>query len=145
MPSFMQSLRNWVVHLVWTVIVLAGISGCTTTQDVINAPLNEGSVLQISASYDQTTKVALEALRALGISVTSVDALSEGTLVMIGRRMSAFSWGEVGRVFIEKSSVAPTKIFVIWEKRSTYQFAGSNRSEFVQDFEKSINKALAKK
>ena len=64
-------------------------------------------------------------------------------MVLITKPVSAFSWGEVGRVTVLRSAQPPTSVRVYWEKRSQLQLTGTGQSEAASQIFAGIDQALA--
>ena len=67
-----------------------------------------------------------------------------GLVILVTKQLSAFSWGEVGRIYVQKSTSAPTSVYVLWEKRYQLQISGTGQSEFSDSLFKAIANALPK-
>ena len=82
-----------------TVLALgAALAGCASLDTVKNAPLNDGMPQTFDATYDRTSAATLKALTALNITITNSTEDANGTIYLVTKPISGFSWGEVGRV-----------------------------------------------
>jgi hypothetical protein len=118
------------------------IAACTTTTDISQAPLEQGETTLFPAPFVVTADAVRRSLGALDVSIKSQESRSEGTIFHVGRRMNAFSWGQVGRVFVVRSDSQPTAVRTIWGKRATYQFAGWTTERFTQVLKEKVNEVL---
>ena len=129
-----------------TGILLLGIavggSGCATMDTVKDAPQQEGISRSFNAPYDSTVAAALKALAGLNVNVTSSSQDGNGTTYLVSKSLSAWSWGEVGRVYVEKSVAPPTTVFVDWKKRDALQITGTGSDEASQAIFNAIQQDL---
>jgi hypothetical protein len=109
------------------------VAGCANMSAVSNAPLGSGISSSFNSSYDHTNAATLKALSSLNINITSSKEDATGTIYLVSKPMSAFSYGEVGRVYVKKSGSPPILVFVNWEKRDQLQITGTDSTEFSQE------------
>ena len=57
---------------------------------------------------------ALFGVQRLGAPVVDDQ---QGTIYLVSKPLSAFSWGEIGRVFLKKATNLPTTVYIDWQKR----------------------------
>jgi hypothetical protein len=62
---------------------------------------------------------------------------------MISKSSTAFSWGEVGRIMVDRTAKPPTPVRVLWEKRSQMQITSTGQAEFSQNLFEGIHQRLA--
>jgi hypothetical protein len=62
---------------------------------------------------------------------------------MVTTDVSAFSWGEIGRIIVKKSPTAPTVVVVNWGKRDKMQITGTSADEFSSVLFNGIQARLA--
>ena len=133
-------------HAVWRATVacllLIGVVGCADMNTVKNAPLDQGIAQDFDATYDHTTAMTLAALTSLNVSITSSSEDAAGTTYLVSKSLSAWSWGEVGRVFVKRQPAAPTTVVVNWQKRLQSQLSGTGSDEFAQALFNAIKKQL---
>ena len=124
--------------------LLASLPGCATLETVANAPLKEGIVESFPAKYDAVNGAMIAGLASLNVDVKSSREQPEGTVVLVLKSLEAWSWGEVGRIFVERSDSDRTNVYVRWEKRSRHQITGTDAKEFSDALFQSIRAALRK-
>lgn len=110
------------VALVFAVFLAA----CATGASVQQQPIDAGVGRSFQAPYEQTKEAVLTSLTQLKLTPVERNDRPEGHSILIGRPPHGFSWGEVGRIFIEKSAGKPTTVRVVYEKRIIVQAASSN-------------------
>lgn len=133
-----------VKKIVLFVSILFGLFACATAQTVSDAPLSAGVSQTFPASFDAVSGATLKALSTMNVSVKSTEKKPEGTFILVNKAISAFSWGEVGRVVVANSGGAATKVHVLWEKRYQIQITGTGQDEFSKSLFKAISGALPK-
>jgi len=121
--------------------VLALLSGCATSSDVMNAPLTAGVSKDFKAPYETTKRLALESVQGLNVDVKSTQETDDVYTIIFAKSMSAFSWGEVGRVNVMDLS-PKSRVSVITEKRAKYQLTGTDQGDFAQAVFDGIEHAL---
>lgn len=123
--------------------LLLALGGCATAETVRDAPMSSGTARSFAASYDRTTAATLDALRQFNVNITSTQEQPTGLLILVTKSLSAFSWGEVGRVAVERSAAPPTTVRVVWEKRSQLQITGTGETAFSNELFDGIQQKLA--
>jgi hypothetical protein len=113
--------------LTWLGPALAlALAACASARTVKQQPTDAGVGRRFQAPYEQTKQAVLTSLTQLKLTPVEREERPDGHTILIGRPPHGFSWGEVGRIFIEKSADKPTIVRVVYEKRITMQFATSN-------------------
>jgi hypothetical protein len=102
------------------------LAACATGASVQRQPIDAGVGRSFPAPYEQTKEAVLTSLTQLKLTPVEREDRPEGHSILIGRPPHGFSWGEVGRIFIEKSAGKPTTVRVVYEKRIIVQGASSN-------------------
>lgn len=120
----MADLRNVIYRLSLSLIL--GLAGCASASTVKQQSIDAGTARAFEAPYEQTKEAVLVSLTHLKFTPVEREERPDGHSILIGRPPHGFSWGEVGRIFIEKSIDKPTVVRVVYEKRVTFQFAHSN-------------------
>jgi hypothetical protein len=103
-----------------------GLAACASAATIRQQPTDAGIARSFQAPYEQTKQAVLASLTELKLTPVEREERADGHSILIGRPPHGFSWGEVGRIFIEKSAEKPTTVRVVYEKRITMQFASSN-------------------
>lgn len=102
------------------------LAACASAATVRQQPVDAGIGRSFQAPYEQTKEAVLTSLTQLKLTPVEREERPAGHAILIGRPPHGFSWGEVGRIFIERSSAKPTTVRVVYEKRIAMQFASSN-------------------
>ena len=103
---------------------------CADMNTVEVAPTNEGISRVYSEDYELVKAAVLASMQSMNINIKRTNQSSEGFSIMFTKSISAFSWGEVGRVLVVDRQDAGSEVFVHSEKRLKHQFAGANEREF---------------
>ena len=107
------------------------LSACASAKTVQQQSNEAGVGRAFQAPYEQTKEAVLVSLTQLKFTPVEREERPEGHSILIGRPPHGFSWGEVGRIFVEKSTDKPTVVRVVYEKRVTFQFAHSNFPRYL--------------
>ncbi|HUA53711.1 MAG TPA: hypothetical protein VMB81_16180 [Candidatus Sulfotelmatobacter sp.] len=132
--------RGWL--LAWLIGPL--LVACATMDTVKNAPATAGAVSSFNAPYDKVTAATFESLRGLRVEISSSNEQPEGLVILVSKSMTAFSYGEIGRITVERSQGATTNVRVVWEKRDQVQITGTSQQEFSKDLFAGIQTALTR-
>jgi hypothetical protein len=124
-------------------LAVACLAGCATADTVKNAPVDAGIAKSFDAPYERTVAATLSALAAMKVSMHDNSEEAPGRVIMVNTHVSAFSWGEVGRVIVKKSAAAPTTVVVNWSKRDQLQITGTSADDFSSDLFVGIETRLA--
>jgi hypothetical protein len=101
------------------------LAACANAESVKNQPKDIGTARTFDAPYDRVARAAFEGLSRLKLSPSAQNETAEGYMIQIARPPHGFSWGEVGRILVERTDAPPTTVRVVYEKRTAFQFAGS--------------------
>ena len=107
------------------ILVLIGLFGCANMETMEKAPLRGGIPKSFAAPFDAVHPATLRSLRRLGVQIKRRKETPEGEIIYIMKHTRGISWGEVGRIFVEKTSASSTKVYSRWERRMALQFVGS--------------------
>ena len=109
------------LHLLGIVLFLLCSStsfGQKKLSKVKNAPLHAGEARTFDSPYKTTIKYARNACTESGLILESTEEIDEDTYMILAKaKVSAFSWGEIVRVVIQRKSNAKTVIRVYTKKR----------------------------
>jgi hypothetical protein len=97
------------------VLATLGLGGCRTVSGMRSAPLTEGVRRSYDADYNDVTRAAQDAVGAIGLSVEEVAQVDPNTWRVIAvAGVSAFSWGELVRVSVQRRPTTPTTPVDVW-------------------------------
>ncbi|MEM6683882.1 MAG: hypothetical protein AAF607_16730 [Pseudomonadota bacterium] len=131
-----------VARLFFILSLCVATYGCATTNTVRNANQDAGISRVFNNDYDTVKAAAAEAIERLNVNIRSTEETSTSYQVIFSKSISAFSWGEVGRVLVFRNSGEGTKVTVSAEKRSQLQITGTNEQKFASEIFAGIDEEL---
>lgn len=126
-------------------ISLLLLFGCANLDTVKNAPTNAGISKVFNDDYELVKAAALASMQNLNINIKETQQTSDGFVITFTKAISAFSWGEVGRVLVIKKKANSSEVFVHSEKRSKYQITGADERDFALQIFLGIDEILIKR
>ena len=128
-------------------ILFAGavfLAACANLDTVTNAPKQAGISKTFSEDYELVKAAVLGSMQSLNINIKEPAETPNGYAIAFTKSVSAFSWGEVGRVLVSKNSAGGARVFVHSEKRSKYQITGADESDFADQIFAGVDEILSK-
>ena|ERR1022692_4652163 len=108
-------------------VASASLTGCRTVDGMRSAPVNEGVARSYAADYTDVTRAAYQAVQSLGLSVEEVKQIDPATWHVIATAgMSAFSWGELVRVSVQRQPAMPVAVWVLTRRRLATNFTAKD-------------------
>lgn len=129
-----------------TVIALAAaglLAACATGATLDARPLDSGTSMDFAAPAPRVAEAAKQTLLALSLGANNVRDQGGSTVISFQKGMTAWSWGEVGRVVVTPVTDASSRVFIDTEKVSQMQITGTNEDEFSRDIFSGIRERLA--
>ena len=119
--------------LVLVSFIFFGILGCASTGSMRAKPLDTGTVREFSGDYATILGAARDAVVAAGLAIDSFDEVNETTAMIIAKKGSSlFSFGELVRVVVQKSTDDRTVVRVISDRKlATNIFARGDYSDTI--------------
>lgn len=136
-------MRSFCIALSLALSPLLAVAGCATSSTVQSAPLTQGVSHDFDASYDQVKAAAMAAVGQLDVDIQGSDETDERFQIRFSKRISAFSWGEVGVVNVIRVDDQHTRGFVNSEKRDQMQVTGTSERQFADRIFANITESLA--
>lgn len=100
------------------------LGACANAGTVAEKPADAGTARHFDEPYAQVKDAAYGALKLARLYPEGEQDLPDRHIILLARPPHGMSWGEVGRITIEKSSAPPTIVRVIYDKRTPFQFTG---------------------
>lgn len=119
------------------------LGACATAGTLAARPLDSGTSMEFAAASPRVVEAAKQTLLALSMGANSVTEQAGSTILNFQKSMTAWSWGEVGRIVVTPAGETATKVYVDTEKVSQMQITGTNESEFSRDIFSGIKERLA--
>ena len=96
-------------------VVLFG--ACATVGGIRSEPIDSGVSRTFSADYDRVSRAVLEAIGQVGLKVDQTRQARDQLMIIAKKGVSAFSYGELVRVVVEKSAFTETTVRVTTQRR----------------------------
>jgi len=125
-------------------LILTLLVGCANMDTVRNEDVQDDTTRVFDAAYTPTKKAAMTSLQQLDLHIEETVAVEGGEHIMFSKPISAFSWGEVGRVRVTKKTAARTEVGIRSHKRSRVQITGTSQREFADRIFTRMESLLAK-
>lgn len=113
-------------------LIVFGLASCASMSTIENAPLTDGETKIFQADYEKVKAAALISLEAQKLDVQNTEDVDGGQAIYFTKPVSGFSWGEVGRVFVEKGMNGNTKVYVKTARRSSTNITATSQSTFAK-------------
>ena len=86
------------------VLVLTLLAACASAGGMRAEPLDVGVVREFNGDYTTVLRATRNAVASAGLAVDSYDEVNDSTAMIVAKKgSSAWSWGELVRVVIQKS------------------------------------------
>ena len=125
--------------------VLVLLASCGSTSSVTSKGADAGIVQTYTGDFETIKVAALSGLRNSGVSISDTNDSERGYLITFSKSLSAFSWGEVGRVLVVKMADDKTKVSVVTEKRMAMELKSSSQADIASFVFNDITQALKNK
>lgn len=120
------------------------LMSCANMNTVTSAPANAGVSTVFAEDYELVKAAVLASMQSLNINIKETKETPNGFAITFTKAISAFSWGEVGRVLVSKDENNSSKVSVYSQKRSKYQITGSNSQDFANSIFSGVREILNK-
>ena len=92
--------------------------GCASAGRMRNAPLDVGTARTFDGSYARVLRAAREATVASGLAIDSFEQPDSATAVIVAKKSSsAWSWGELVRVVVQRADETHAVVRVYSKRR----------------------------
>ena len=109
------------------------LAACNTGADLKLEPLESGESQTYNATYEDVAAATLAQLQTMDLIIAETTEDDRGLIVSVHDPVSAFSWGEVGRVYVARRPEPPTVVYALWETRLDMQVTGTKLSDFAAE------------
>lgn len=116
--------------------------GCSNMNNVVNAPTTAGIVRFYPENTEMVKTATLASMQSLNIHIKSTEQTPSGFMITFTKAISAFSWGEVGRVLVASTGNG-TRVSVYSKKRLGTQVTGAETDDFANAIFNGITEALS--
>ena len=133
-------MKIWLAALA---LAVAPLAACATSVTVAEAPLNAG----ISRDFEGNFETVREAARAsvqsdLPVAIRGVEERGGAYIINYEIGVSAFSWGEVGRVVVFPVDGDTTRVTLHNEKRYQVQVTGQGERRLAEQLFEAVQRRL---
>lgn len=129
------------------IIALLGLmlmGGCVGLGGMSDAPSGTGVSQVFKAGFDETSAAAIASVQATGVDVKNTEKVGNDLTILFSKPMSAFSWGEVGRVTVKPIDAQTTMVSVLGAKKYKLQLTGTSQQDFATAIFNGITTKLQK-
>ena len=121
-----------IIHALIVSLALC-LSACTTPTQIANRDESAGVGQEFSAPYTSVVQAATTALGNQKLKVISSVPGPEETIIAFSKPVSAFSWGENGRVLVKKLGENRTQVFVTSAANLAINVTATSESKFARN------------
>lgn len=125
------------------ILLACALAACANAKSVAQKPADAGTTRNFDAPFADVKDAAYGALKLLRLYPEGEQDSPERHVILLARPPHGMSWGEVGRISIEKSDVPPILVRVVYDKRTPFQFTGGEEGFSRRLFER-MDTVLAK-
>lgn len=133
------------IYKVTIILCLAFLASCANMNTVTSAPKDAGTYRIFSEDNELVKAAVLASMQNLNINIKETIQTSDGFSITFTKAISAFSWGEVGRVLVVLNENGDSQVFVHSEKRSKYQITGADEQDFANHIFYGVSEILQKR
>lgn len=99
-------------------VFLSLIAGCATTGSMREAPLSEGVPRIFNAEFNRVLQASQESVVETGLNIEDAYQVNDRTWIIIAKKpTSAWSWGELVRIVVEKNNESKTTVRVLTKRK----------------------------
>jgi len=120
------------------ILTLLALAGCATTGSLPNDDRG-GDSATFAQDYGSVVNATLESMQNLNINIKNTQRTDAGTVINFTKSVSAWSWGEVGRVAVRPTD---TGAIVIVSSDKRWGVSGTDQDEFATAIFAGIREAL---
>lgn len=133
------------IYKIAITLSLVMLASCANMNTVTSAEKDAG-VSRVFTENNELVKAAvLASMQNLNINIKESKQTSDGFSITFTKAISAFSWGEVGRVLVVEKENGNSQVFVHSEKRSKYQITGADEQQFANSIFAGVSEILQKR
>jgi hypothetical protein len=135
-------------YMIWklTIILsLALLTSCANMNTVTSAAKDAGVSRTFNHDNELVKAAVLASMQNLNINIKETSQTPDGFSITFTKAISAFSWGEVGRVLVVANKDGNSQVFVHSAKRSKYQITGADEQDFADKIFKGVSEILKKR
>lgn len=136
---------KYIIHRLAIILSLVLLTSCANMNTVTSAAKDAGVSRTFNYDNELVKAAVLASMQNLNINIKETGQTPDGFSITFTKAISAFSWGEVGRVLVVANKDKKSQVFVHSAKRSKYQITGSNEQDFAEKIFKGVSEILKNK
>ncbi len=113
------------------VSLMLALSACANMSSIERSS-EVGTTRTFNHPAEIVSAAALESVRSLDVAIEKTASEDNAFRIYFSKPLSAFSWGEVGRVTVRPLEASATVVEVRAEKRSKFQLTGTDERKFAR-------------
>jgi hypothetical protein len=132
------------IHKVALVFGLLALQGCASVATMENKEIDQSAFPSKTYQNNKADVVSAtkKAIDVLGYNLKNVEDGAPVTVIYFSKPMSAFSWGEVGRIDVKDLDGKQTLVMLASEKRLQFQVTGAKQDDFARRIFSSLDMQL---
>ena len=124
---------------------LAILCGCANLNTIAAESEAIGTSKTFEHPYDEVAPAALEAAQSLNVNIKTTEKHDDTYRILFTKSVSAWSWGEVGAIYVKPVGPKATQVTVRSDKRDKLQITGTNETNFSDAIFSGIETRLVRK
>lgn len=133
-------MKRFILALVLSV---APLGACATSATVTQAPLSAGISQDFHGSFETVREAARASVQSdLPVAIRGVEERGGAYIINYEIGVSAFSWGEVGRVVVTLVDADTTRVTLHNEKRYQVQVTGQGERRLATQLFEAVQRRL---
>lgn len=104
--------------IIAAIFLLVFSMGCATTDSLRNSSISEGVPRTFNTEFERVLKASRESVVEVGLNIEDAYQANDHTWVILAKKpTSAWSWGELVRVVVEKNNENETIVRVLTKRK----------------------------
>ena len=109
---------KWAFARSCALVTLTFLAACASAGGMRAEPLDVGVVREFNGDYPTVLSATRNAVTSAGLAVDSYEEVNDSTAMIVAKKgTSAWSWGELVRVVVQKSASDRTTVRVLSRRR----------------------------
>ncbi len=119
---------------------------CANMETVNSAPSKSGVMKTYQQDYELIKAAVLASMQSMNINIKETKETDEGDFVIaFTKSLSAFSWGEVGRVLVTRNGESGAKVYVHSARRLSNNITAASAGDFARSIFSGVDRILVDK
>ncbi len=136
---------RYMIILATALVASVSLQACTSVSSLQGRDMATTAPSQIFEAAKPAVETAVvSSIENLGYNLKEVKKAEPTTQIYFSKSMSAFSWGEVGRVDVTRVGDTHTVLTLDSETRYKLQITGTSEKDFAKQIFAEVRKSLQK-